>query len=360
MIAVIMLASIFGLTLNELRGAGGIPLYSPDKNNTLVDMVEEIYLDQAIEAFEQGTPLFIDARPVEEYYAGHIDGAINIPYLKIKQNPGLYKFDIPIDRSLIIYCGSTECDVSKSLAIILIKKGYKDVTVFSGGWTEWFEHGFPMVQGGSDDSPAESPGIKVIFEIPGIVFLLIFLTIYTVFPKFPIIAGLRRFLTHPFCLLVLRVIMGSLFVYASIDKIINPKAFFEIVTNYHSLPHAAIPIFSVILPWIECLAGSFLILGIFSKNNSLVLVLLLSLFAIAIFAANLRGINTACGCFTTSNGGKADWGLILRDLLLIFAGIQILLGRYSYLALENVVGFLNFNTTISDRKNSNSVSDSDN
>jgi hypothetical protein len=102
------------------------------------------------------------------------------------------------------------------------------------------------------------------------------------------------------------------------------------------LPETLIPLFSLILPWIEFLAGCFLILGIFLKSNALLLTILLLMFTTATITANIRGIDTECGCFSTSGGGKADFGLLFRNMLILFCGLQIFLGTYSYLALENL------------------------
>ena len=63
-------------------------------------------------------------------------------------------------------------------------------------------------------------------------------------------------------LVSLRILLGSLFVYASIDKIAFPPRFAEIVQNYLILPSFLIKPFSILLPWIGLFVGVSLIVGL--------------------------------------------------------------------------------------------------
>ena len=55
--------------------------------------------------------------------------------------------------------------------------------------------------------------------------------------------------------LALRLIVGVVFIYASIDKIIHPDRFAEIVWDFDLLPRSLVNPFSVCLPWIELVMG---------------------------------------------------------------------------------------------------------
>ena len=222
------------------------------------------------------------------------------------------------------------------MAKIFIQKGYQNVQVFLGGWTAWSEAGYPMENGATQTTPDNSRKIQTIFEIGGSAFILIFTTIYLVFSRASLIGLLRKLFTHPVATFLFRIIIGAIFVYASIDKIVHPKEFSEIVQNYRMLPGQLIPLFSLLLPWIEFLAGSLLVLGIFRQSNSLIVIILLIIFSIAVFDASIRGISTSCGCFSTTGGSKAGWGLLLRDLALIFLGIQVFIGKQSFCSLDNI------------------------
>ncbi|KPL04501.1 MAG: hypothetical protein AMJ73_04165, partial [candidate division Zixibacteria bacterium SM1_73] len=89
-------------------------------------------------------------------------------------------------------------------------------------------------------------------------------------------------LTDKRVVLIFRLVLGITFVYASLDKIAHPDQFAKIVYNYKILPGFLINIFAVTLPWVELLAGLFLILGIFTESASLLISLLLVIFLFAI------------------------------------------------------------------------------
>ena len=97
-----------------------------------------------------------------------------------------------------------------------------------------------------------------------------------------------------------RMILGTIFIYASIDKIHHPAAFAEAVYNYQILPDALINLTAIILPWLELLLGIFLILGVCLPG-----VVFLSNILLAVFFATMvfnlaRGLDINCGCFSTS------------------------------------------------------------
>lgn len=85
--------------------------------------------------------LFIDSRDISDFNAGHINGAINIPFHEIDK----YKdrlTDLPKDQVYVTYCSSA-CDVSIDMAYYMVKMGFKKVYIFHGGWDEWKAAGYP-------------------------------------------------------------------------------------------------------------------------------------------------------------------------------------------------------------------------
>lgn len=90
------------------------------------------------EAVESANPLLIDAREAEEYAAGHIAGAINIPLRTLADN--LDK--IPTDRQVIVYCTTGHrCGLAGAALAML---GYDNVRAFPGGWQVWSDAGEPI------------------------------------------------------------------------------------------------------------------------------------------------------------------------------------------------------------------------
>ena len=97
-----------------------------------------------------------------------------------------------------------------------------------------------------------------------------------------------------------RMILGAIFIYASIDKIHYPAAFAEAVYNYQILPDALINLTAIILPWLELLLGICLVLGVCLPGVVLLSNMLLATFFGAMVFNLGRGLDINCGCFSTS------------------------------------------------------------
>jgi len=84
---------------------------------------------------------FLDARDVSDFSAGHIQGAMNIPFHEIEKYKDRFN-DLPKDQVYVTYCSSA-CDVSIDMAYYMAKLGFKKVYIFHGGWDEWKNAGYP-------------------------------------------------------------------------------------------------------------------------------------------------------------------------------------------------------------------------
>ena len=145
-------------------------------------------------------------------------------------------------------------------------------------------------------------------------------------------------LTDKRVVLILRLILGVTFVYASLDKIAHPDQFAKIIHNYRILPDFLINVFAVTLPWVELLAGLFLILGIFTESASLLISFLLVIFVIAIsINVLIRGVDLNCGCFSTDPAAKKE-GIILlfTDFLFLFMGLMVLFFNKGFATLSSL------------------------
>jgi putative oxidoreductase len=121
-------------------------------------------------------------------------------------------------------------------------------------------------------------------------------------------------------------ILGGLFIYASIDKIVNPHAFARIIHNYRLVPDIFIYAMAITFPWVEMIAGLFLVSGIYKRTAAIVLSGMLLVFTIAISINLIRGLKFDCGCFSTlsTEAGSDPLGLLIRDLLILIPGIIII------------------------------------
>lgn len=128
--------------------------------------------------------------------------------------------------------------------------------------------------------------------------------------------------------LVVRLAVGVIFIYASLDKIAYPAQFARIVYNYHLLPGNLINLMAIILPWIEIICGLSLIFGIYKKGSVYIFNLMVLMFIIAITVNLIRGVDLECGCFTVSSKAKGSaLSLLIRDIGLLILTVYLLLNR---------------------------------
>lgn len=124
---------------------------------------------------------------------------------------------------------------------------------------------------------------------------------------------------------ICRIVIGSLFVISSIDKIIDPNHFKIIVSEYGILPDKIIPIFVIILPWIQFICGLMLMLNLYQESNALIIVCLLVMFIITFGINIIRGNTSACGCFDLLGfNEKIGVIVIIRNIFMIFLLLPLL------------------------------------
>jgi uncharacterized membrane protein YphA (DoxX/SURF4 family) len=125
--------------------------------------------------------------------------------------------------------------------------------------------------------------------------------------------------------LLARLVLGGIFIYASLDKIVHPQEFARIVANYGILPDFLVTLPALVLPWLELVAGLCLVSGLWARSAAFLLSLLLLAFILALGVNAIRGIDVSCGCFSTSASDTENaYVLIFRDLLILLPGLVII------------------------------------
>ncbi|MBU1262845.1 DoxX family membrane protein [bacterium] len=122
---------------------------------------------------------------------------------------------------------------------------------------------------------------------------------------------------------VLRLVIGGIFIYASWDKIIQPDRLAEIIIGYQILPFALVNISAIWLPYLELLIGIFVVLGIWLRACSLLLIGLFILYIGAILFALVRNIPLVCGCFLVNSETFKTWGSLWQESLLLLGCILL-------------------------------------
>lgn len=98
--------------------------------------------DELLAGMKRGEVVLLDVRPEDEYRAGHLPDAINMPLAELKT---LFR-RLPHDREIIAYCRGPYCALSHQAVQQLRKHGYR-VRRFEEGYPEWKAAGLPVMQG---------------------------------------------------------------------------------------------------------------------------------------------------------------------------------------------------------------------
>lgn len=99
--------------------------------------------------------------------------------------------------------------------------------------------------------------------------------------------------------LILRLVVGGVFVVAGAMKLWNPGSFANDVANYRLLPSALVNLVAITLPAVEVLAGGLLMAGVWKKPSALLITGLMAVFLAGIAQAVYRHLDIRCGCFST-------------------------------------------------------------
>jgi uncharacterized membrane protein YphA (DoxX/SURF4 family) len=139
-----------------------------------------------------------------------------------------------------------------------------------------------------------------------------------------------KILSNKYFLLLLRLLLALVFIFAAVEKISDPGNFSVSIANYKLFPAEFINVPAIIIPWIELISGLLLLLGISVKENSAIVTFLLVVFTIAVIISLFRGLNIDCGCFGTIYGSEIGILKVSENILLIIIGF-ILVKRDSHL-----------------------------
>jgi rhodanese-related sulfurtransferase/DNA-binding HxlR family transcriptional regulator len=100
----------------------------------LGDEVEAIDRDELIARLGRGDVVLVDVRPVEEFAAGHIDGASSIPLDELERRIT----ELPPDREVIAYCRGPFCAYAHE-AVRTLRAAGRRARRLEDGVPEWRE-----------------------------------------------------------------------------------------------------------------------------------------------------------------------------------------------------------------------------
>ena len=134
---------------------------------------------------------------------------------------------------------------------------------------------------------------------------------------------------------LVRFSLGSIFIYAGFSKLLDPKAFARVLSQYDLIPEGLLVPVSVGLPALEFLAGLGLIFAI--RGSLSIIFGLLITFVIVLWYGILSNLNIDCGCFSPEEikGYASLQHALYRDIVMIAAAIYLYV---SHLVSGNTTG----------------------
>jgi putative oxidoreductase len=138
--------------------------------------------------------------------------------------------------------------------------------------------------------------------------------------------------------LVLRLLLGAIFLVAGASKIGHAAFFAAQIAGFRILPSALIAPLALVLPFLEVLLGGYLVIGLFTRTSAWIAASLLLLFDLAIASAVVRGMTVNCGCFGPSDATVTTWAEVARDAVFVLLAIVVALRAPGTLAVDRRIG----------------------
>jgi putative oxidoreductase len=114
----------------------------------------------------------------------------------------------------------------------------------------------------------------------------------------------------------LEVVLGGLFFYAGLQKVLHVHEFAEAVLAYQLLPESLVGLVVAGLPWLEVAAGFCLVVGFKRRSCLLLLILLAVIFLVVILVTMVRGLKIDCGCGLFAQR-QVGWVAVAEDTVFL-------------------------------------------
>jgi rhodanese-related sulfurtransferase/DNA-binding transcriptional ArsR family regulator len=108
------------------------------------DSLEPVSSKELLRRMRAGSVKVIDTRPPEEFTAGHLPGAINVPLRELKRRLR----ELPRDQEIVAYCRGPYCVLSYEAVAELRKRGFNAFRL-KDGYPEWKAAGLPVERSSS-------------------------------------------------------------------------------------------------------------------------------------------------------------------------------------------------------------------
>ncbi|MEO5337891.1 MAG: metalloregulator ArsR/SmtB family transcription factor [Magnetospirillum sp. WYHS-4] len=103
------------------------------------DSLEPMSRNELLSRLKEGTVTLLDVRPPEEFDAGHLPGAVNIPLRDLEEHLAA----LPEEFEVVAYCRGTWCVLSFEAVAKLRRQG-RAARRLEDGYPEWKAAGLPV------------------------------------------------------------------------------------------------------------------------------------------------------------------------------------------------------------------------
>jgi rhodanese-related sulfurtransferase/DNA-binding transcriptional ArsR family regulator len=104
-----------------------------------LDAMEPVSRGDLIDRLKDGLVTVLDVRPEDEFAAGSVPSAMNIPLRDLAKRLG----DLPKDQEIVAYCRGPYCVLAFEAVALLREHGFK-VRRLEDGFPEWKAAGLPV------------------------------------------------------------------------------------------------------------------------------------------------------------------------------------------------------------------------
>ncbi len=103
------------------------------------DSLEPVSRNELLDRMRDGFVTLLDVRPEDEFAAGHLPGALNIPLRRLERRLA----SLPPDQEVIAYCRGPYCVLSFEAVAALRQRGF-NARRLEDGYPEWRAAGLPV------------------------------------------------------------------------------------------------------------------------------------------------------------------------------------------------------------------------
>jgi hydroxyacylglutathione hydrolase len=134
-----LVRDLAGIGLDRIAGCFGTEVIDRwRENDGRLQAIPSVNLPGLIDQLRTNDMLVLDVRAETEWKAGHMPGSLNLPLGELQDRLN----ELPENARMVVHC-QTGARAAMA-ASVLRARGFRNVTVFSGGFTEWRSAGQPV------------------------------------------------------------------------------------------------------------------------------------------------------------------------------------------------------------------------